>query len=229
MTSSFNATPAPPSCSWQLVNPTLFKLKPTFKYNSVCGILLKEVSAGAARQSTVRSASKDSTVRQKGGRSGVLQDLLPKLSQVVENPSDPDQTHLTLPADSKLWCRDKAVKRVPPPQQKAPQQNRDLLCFLSKPHISIQLRTPCCVRQTPFTRILLASIQTAATESQRWQREAVACYLTGELATSLCESIKNVPVCCVRCSASTGLNRTRAVCQQQRGDVAPLLPLCCLC
>lgn len=37
-----------------------------------------------------------------GGWSGVLQDLLPKLSQVVENPSDPDQTHLTLPADSKL-------------------------------------------------------------------------------------------------------------------------------
>lgn len=94
------------------------KLKPTFKYNSVCRILLKEVSAGAARQSTVRSASKDSIVRQKGGRSGVLQDLLPKLSQVVENPSDPDQTHLTLPADSKLWCRDKAVKRVPPPSRK---------------------------------------------------------------------------------------------------------------
>lgn len=55
-----------------------------------------------------------------GGRSGVLQDLLPKLSQVVENPSDPDQTHLTLSADSKLWCRDKAVKRVPPPTAESP-------------------------------------------------------------------------------------------------------------
>lgn len=110
------------------------KLKPTFKYNSVCRILLKEVSAGAARQSTVRSASKDSTVRQKGGRSGVLQDLLPKLSQVVENPSDPDQTHLTLPADSKLWCRDKAVKRVPPPAESSTTKPWSFVLFVKASH-----------------------------------------------------------------------------------------------